>query len=92
MIRVREILVNLYYDQEATLRVLWLGAEDDKRLSHLRGLEEFSQSYHDSILVCAICSKLDGDKVYIPWHKSWYYTDCLKKGFIYSSKKKSKSP
>jgi len=84
---LREVLMNVYYDQKAVLQAIWLGAEGDDQLSLLRKLEEFRQNYRDSILVCSVCSKLDGDRVYIPRHKCWYCTDCLKKGVIPSFRK-----
>ncbi|MFX1575224.1 MAG: hypothetical protein ACFFB0_21010 [Promethearchaeota archaeon] len=48
----------------------------------LRKLEEFRQNYQNSILICSICSKLDGDRVYIPQHTRWCCTNCLRKNFI----------
>ena len=78
--------MNVYYDQKAILQAIWLGAEKDEQLPLLRKLEDFRQNYRDSILVCSICSKLDGDRVYYPRHKCWYCTDCLRKGVIPSLK------
>jgi len=86
-LNLRKVLMNTFYDQEATLQAIWLGAEGDEQLSLLRKLEDFQQHYQDSILVCSVCSKLDGDRVYIPRHKCWYCTDCLKKGVIPSLRK-----
>ena len=87
---LREVLMNAYYDQKAALQAIWLGSEGDDQISHLRKLEDFQQYYQDSILVCSVCSKLDGDRVYIPRHKCWYCTDCLKKGVIPSFRKLGK--
>ena len=89
-LNLRKVLMNAYYDQEAVLKAIWLGSKGDEQLSLLRNLEAFQQHYQDSILVCSVCSKLDGDRVYIPRHKCWYCTDCLKKGFIPSLRKLGK--
>ncbi len=86
-LNLRKILMNYFYDQESMLQALWLGAKGDEEISLLRKLEDFRQNYHDSILVCGICSKLDGDRVFIPSHKCWYCTDCLKKSLIPSLRK-----
>lgn len=81
-LNLREVLMNAYFDQEAALQAIWLGSDEDNRISLLRELENFRQSYRNSILVCKICLRLDGDRVYIPRHKCWYCTDCMKKNFI----------
>ena len=86
-LNLRKVLMNAYFDQEAALQAIWLGSDDDKRISLLRELEDFRQSYRDSVLVCGICLRLEGDRVYIPSHKCWYCTDCLRKGVIPSLKK-----
>jgi hypothetical protein len=87
---LRQILVRAYYDQLTVLKALWLGAEGDEKLSLLRELENFRQKFRDSIVVCKICSQTDGDRVYIPRHRCWYCTDCLRKAVIPSLKKLGK--
>lgn len=89
-LNLRQILVKAFYDQKAALKALWLGAEGDEQLSLLRELENFRQKFRDSIVVCKVCSQTEGDRVYIPRHKCWYCTDCLKKGIIPSLRKLGK--
>ena len=91
-LNLRTLFTHFYYDQESVLKGIWLGAEKDEQLPLLRKLEDFRQKYSDSILECSACSKLDGDRVYIPRHKCWYCTDCLKKGNIQSLRKLRKRP
>lgn len=81
-LNLRLIFMNFYYDQEAALQAIWLGSDDDNQISLLRELEDFRQSYRNSIIVCGVCSRIEGDRVYIPRHKCWYCTDCMKKNII----------
>jgi len=90
-LNLRKVLMNAYFDQDAALQAIWLGSDEDNRISLLREIEDFQQSYEDSILVCKVCLRLDGDRVYIPRHGCWYCTDCLKKGVIPSLRKYKKT-
>lgn len=82
-LNLRLIFMNLYYDQEAALKAIWLGTDrGDKKISLLRELEDFCESFSNSIIVCGVCSKVEGDRVYVPRHKCWYCTDCMKKNYI----------
>ena len=74
--------MNFYYDQEAVLKAFWLAADSDEQLPLLRELEDFRESFHNSIIVCGVCNRIEGDLVYMPRHKCWYCTDCMKKNFI----------
>jgi hypothetical protein len=86
-LNLRKILTHVYNDHKSVLQAIWLGAENmDEKNALLRELEDFRQNYRDSIIVCRICSRIEGDRVYYPRHKCWYCTDCMKKGFIPSKK------
>ncbi|MFW9896189.1 MAG: hypothetical protein ACFFD7_10330 [Candidatus Thorarchaeota archaeon] len=80
-LNLRKLWNSAYYDEEAALQVVWLSSSGDTQISLLRELEEFRQIYRDSIIVCGICGKLDGDRVYVPRHKRWYCKDCFSRGF-----------
>ncbi len=83
--------MNFFFDQEAALEAIWLAEESfDKRNLLLRELEDFRESFKNSIIVCGVCSKLEGDRVYVPRHKCWYCTDCMKKNFIPTRKSMKK--
>ena len=83
VLNLRKVFMNFFFDQETALEAIWLAEEDyDKRNSLLRELEDFRESFHNSILVCGVCNRTEGDRVYIPRHKCWYCTDCMKKNLI----------
>jgi len=54
--------MNFYYDQEVILEFLWLAAEGDEELSFLLQLEDFHESFHNSIIVCGACHRVEGDR------------------------------
>lgn len=79
---LRTILWNYYYDQKSILKAHWLGAEGEKKREFLKKIEELRESFERSIVICSICSKSDGDRVFYPRLNMWFCKDCLDKGII----------
>jgi hypothetical protein len=79
---LRTIIKNYYYDQKSILKAHWLGAEGEKQRALLKEIEELRESFRKSIIVCSICSKSDGDRVFYPRLDMWFCKDCLDKGVI----------
>ena len=87
-LNLRTILWKFYYDQISALKALWLGkelgCENQKQL--LREIEELRESFDRSIVICAICSRSDGDRVFYPRLNMWFCKDRLDKGVIPSKR------
>ena len=83
-LNLRTILKDWYYDQISMLKALWLGedlgCENQKQL--LQEIEDFKMKFRRSIVICPICMRSDGDRVFYPQHDMWYCKDCLDKGVI----------
>lgn len=74
---LRLILINYFYDQEAALQALWLGAKNSEKIKLLRELESFRKDFRASICECSICGKSFNDMVFFPKAKEWVCVECV---------------
>ena len=90
-LNLRIILERFYFDQLTFLKArwhgeIWKGGSRDAKKQLLNEIEGLTMKFKRSIVVCAICNKTEGDRVFVPRLDMWFCKDCFDKGFIPSKR------
>jgi hypothetical protein len=78
----RLVLLYQYYDQLSYLEARGQAESVEENIRYLRQAENLHERFDSSIVVCAICHDIEGDRYYLPRHNAWYCKACYIKGLI----------
>jgi hypothetical protein len=81
-LNLRTVLRKFYIDQLVFLRAHSLAAEGEEKRKFLNQIEELRMILKSSIVVCAVCNRTEGDRIFYPRLDMWFCKDCLDKGVI----------